>query len=47
MPKTTKRQEMVTGLDDKPIELDFAAPADERVNDYVQQVTGQGDDING
>lgn len=41
MPKTTKQQETVDGLDDKPIELDFDVSADKRVQDYIRQVTGQ------
>lgn len=46
MPKTTKQQEMAGGLDDKPIELDFTAPADERVSAYISQVLGQeGEDV--
>lgn len=46
MPKTTKQQETVTGLDDKPIELDFDAPTDERLSAYISQVLGQeGEDV--
>ncbi|MDQ0492759.1 hypothetical protein QOZ95_000909 [Paenibacillus brasilensis] len=41
MPKTTKRQKTADGLDDKPIELDFDGPAEERVNDYIRQITGE------
>ncbi|WP_256022672.1 hypothetical protein [Paenibacillus kribbensis] len=41
MPKTTQQRETVDGLDDKPIELDFTAPTDVRVNDYIRQVTSE------
>jgi hypothetical protein len=41
MLKTTKQQETETGLGDKPIELDFEAPADDRIDDYIRQVTGE------
>ncbi|OMF50870.1 hypothetical protein BK135_00995 [Paenibacillus peoriae] len=41
-----KQQETVTGLDDKPITLDFDVPADERVSAYIGQVLGQeGEDV--